>query len=1401
MSIRPPASTLDRFTSLIMGDSERRASGNQQNESSDLNTESTGQGLVQRCVVVQRDELGFGFTVCGERIKLVQNVRPGGAAVKAGVQEGDRIIKVNGSLVSAMTHQEVVKLIKSGTYVAMTLQGPPPSAPAVPLQHLQTDLSSNNRIAVGGDTLPTPPPLPPASSSNAIQRITGPTPLQDLHVQRHASQILRKMLEQEEAEIQNLTEQLSRNPSPSLQERIRSAERLAHQVRVKVQQELDGTRSESVAKYFRAGEGSLSVDSTEGDFEACESPNSSPLFSSRTPPSWRCSDDTSSIDTGAHTQIIGPEDYDDAGFLNETNGPFQDIEVLKTRPAHMIVFMRYVFSQLLDPNPLLFYLWVEAYLGASAKDARALAPRICSCFLDSDAPLKIRVPEEVLSDIDSRLQAQEDIRGPLSEVQQQVLPVIQDQIQRYRNQQTMGLSSLFGEGDLQLLDGDPVKDKPVVDRQVSALWEILSKFEEDRSSSLASAVLLYLHHAGIKTRPFPGLPAEKDKWSAIFPKTKKLSATKKDKDGEDKKRNPILKYIGKPRGASQSTFNILSSFEVKSGNVRNIIQQFESSHPEAVEGDTDLQRLSTSSLGDEILGRDSPTVSVRLARSESLKAQGEGRRRGAGATGESVPRSRSDVDMDDCGEEHEAAGLCLLQHSASSSASSSSARSLENATPPYTPRSKRRSMESPVVLLPDAPSLDEDVADSSNWQETVDPETLAELGPREVDRQAVIYELFTTESSHLRTLRVLDQVFFQRMRTVLSSEELACIFPNLPRVYELHASLCESMKKLRESRIVPGIGDIMLARFEGAAGAEFQEQVSQLCSQQSQALELIKNKQRKDPRFAHIVQECEANPHCRRLQLKDLLVSEMQRLTKYPLLLDNIIKHTEPVSSEFPLLQRAQVCCRGILQAVNEVVRETEHRQRLSQYQRRLDATPLERQANPVATQFKNLDLSTKRMIHEGALTWRVSKEKAIEVQALLLSDLLVLLQRGPDDRLVLRCPSRSLGGGVGGSNELKTSFCPVVRLDSLLVRSVATDNKALYVISTSQRQIYELVAGTSSEKNLWKNLLEKAITSTTGSTNPVNNGSPPLSSSSLGCQRNPYHVYQTEDSLTEESVGMDRDMPNDVGGALELTPQTNQSDTFLASEGHGCQQIGLGVAEAALRDLEKLRRLIFKGLEEDVWSQDSADTPTNEATNERSPRIDGVESEPTSSFKWETEELGTPPLEAEEEVDHSVQVVRKGNTFYLVLPQDMGETHTDELMNTDNTEMAQLEAEQITSSVQQKKLQDALSPCPTDHTHSEDQSQVATLHQSQAGVQSHVSKNMNEVFHTIDELMTKLLQLREIEATHSQILSTLTNRPANKVPGDLSQTPPTAARSISLDRVSVDGVELSQTTVQSTGF
>ncbi|KAL0970105.1 hypothetical protein UPYG_G00237190 [Umbra pygmaea] len=1442
MSVRPPTSTLDRLNSLTIGDSERKTSSGQQRDPlADIPPESTGQGLVQRCVVVQKDHLGFGFTVCGERIKLVQNVRPGGAAVKAGVQEGDRITKVNGSLVSSMSHQEVVKLIKSGAYVSLTLQGPPPSAATLPLQPLATDLLPNQRTSLGSEAPPPPPPpLSPGLTSTPSQRVT--KPLQNLDVQKHATQILRNMLEQGEAELQDLLEEQSRNPSPLLEERIESAKRRTQQVRVKMQQDLDGTRPESVTNYLIAGEGHLSVDSSEGDFEACESPHSSPS-SFRIPPYPRQGSDTHTFSDSSH--IIGPEEEEEENnsySLNEMDGPFQDIELLKSRPAHMTVFMRYVFSQLVDPNPLLFYLSVEAYLGSSPKDARALAPQICSHFLDPDAPLKIRVREEYLTDIESRLHAQEDIRGPLSELQQQVLPDIQDQLQDYRNKQMMGLGSLFGEGDLQTLDGDPAKERQVVDRQVTALWEILSKHEEDRSSPLASAVLLYLRHTGIKlrdSRVFPGLSAEKEKWLAFFPK-KKLSSVKKERDGDDKKRNPILKYIGKPR--STSTFHVpLSPTEVRHGSVRNIIQQFENHTeiPGEEGGDGDPQRLSSSSLGEDSM--DSPTVSVRLARSESLKAEGEGRRRGGSSGVETVPRSRSDVDMEDC--EGEGPGLGLLHHSTSSSASSSSARSLENPTPPYTPRSSRRkSVDSPMALLPDAPALEEDVVDSHNWQETVAPHVLATLCPREVDRQAVIYELLTTEASHLRTLRVLDQVFFQKMRGVLSSDELACIFPNLPQVYDLHASLCEAMKSRRDSPVVQGIGDIMLARFEGMAGEEFQEQVSQLCSQQSQALELIKIKKRKDPRFAHIIQECEASPHCRRLQLKDLLVSEMQRLTKYPLLLDKIIKHTDAGSLDLVPLERAQACCRGILQTVNEVIRETEHRQRLHQYQRRLDPTP----------QFKSLDLTSKTMIHEGPLTWKVGKEKTLEIQALLLSDLLVLLQRGPDDRLLLRCPSRWLGGGGGVSGDTKAPFSPVVQLESLLVRPVATDNKALYIISTTQSQIYELVAGTSSEKNTWKDQLEKTIALAAGSSPSAYKRSTPVSSPSIG-SASPVstgsRVYQSDDSITEQTVSMDTESPHDED-AEPPTP-TVQSGAFLNHEGQGYIKRQIGVAEAALEDVETLRHLIFRDLEEDGWSHNSDGTPTNETSDDRSPI-----NEPQRPASSETLLTVSHIPREEEHVDGSpsgagspsVHVVRKavvagspsvpdditddvslrldqspkprggaggqGNFFYLVMPSEpgeglLGESQTDEVTELPTSTSAELQG--LDMGGMHLPIHHHEEVCATSTPPSNHQSETVILSQgegpgqSQKVPQSHVIKNVDEIFHTIAELTSKLHQLRDIEAAHHQLLTSLGDTTVSQASG-VPSNPAAVVWKHSLDRDPGDDIDWSpaektKPEILSTGF
>lgn len=67
-------------------------------------------------------------------------------------------------------------------------------------------------------------------------------------------------------------------------------------------------------------------------------------------------------------------------------------------------------------------------------------------------------------------------------------------------------------------------------------------------------------------------------------------------------------------------------------------------------------------------------------------------------------------------------------------------------------------------------------------------------------------ELFATEGSHLRILRVLDLLFYQRMKkeSLLSREELALLFPNLPELIEIHSKPLPARILRWEQRVAHG---------------------------------------------------------------------------------------------------------------------------------------------------------------------------------------------------------------------------------------------------------------------------------------------------------------------------------------------------------------------------------------------------------------------------------------------------------------------------------------------------------------------------------------------------------------------------------------------------------------------
>ncbi|NWY19399.1 ARHGB factor, partial [Aphelocoma coerulescens] len=216
--------------------------------------------------------------------------------------------------------------------------------------------------------------------------------LQDPEVQKHAAQILRNMLRQEEAELQRFQELLSRNPGAAVEEQLEGARRRVSQLQLKILQESQGSADSG----FRPLEGEVfrSLPAFPGSGRAGSGSGSgsgSPQLPGRF--SMDSQDGDSGLESGperlpslGEPLIIGPEEDCEPGYSNnESDSLFQDLKRLKSRPAHLGVFLRFLFSQA-DPTPLLFYLCCDVCRQQSnPKDSRAFGRDIWNIFLDRNA--------------------------------------------------------------------------------------------------------------------------------------------------------------------------------------------------------------------------------------------------------------------------------------------------------------------------------------------------------------------------------------------------------------------------------------------------------------------------------------------------------------------------------------------------------------------------------------------------------------------------------------------------------------------------------------------------------------------------------------------------------------------------------------------------------------------------------------------------------------------------------------------------------------------------------------------------------------------------------------------------------------------------------------------------------
>ncbi|KAL0985059.1 hypothetical protein UPYG_G00152370 [Umbra pygmaea] len=826
--------------------------------------------------------------------------------------------------------------------------------------------------------------------------------------------------------------------------------------------------------------------------------------------------------------------------VDDRSSHFNSIELVKGRPTHLLVLLHHVILQF-DCAPLLCYLHADLFRKLSNKEVKKPFVEFYNTFLDKGAVLRVQVPQNVSFELDRTrpdLLSEEQQRKFVQEVQSAQMPEVLRQLEDFRRKRMMGMTP--NEAELVEVENHHHTDRIPKEMKEKAVAELLLDkmpdihpsivADEEKCSSIFAAVAFYMKVLGVKSRVadskksrgFFRRPIGKNKKTEEPTKSKQrggfpniLSAAggwiagtelkpKLDAEVEKEKITPERKASTCPapsRGSAYSRGSTTDSTPLpsvrKTGSTGssslqvsevtdaagiNVMSSTDSSltdtgvpgshsDPHSVSEVVDVSPVGPT-VGPFIW--ESPSVSEpplvenmdidrrkprRVGRSESARVdRHSSRRRGSSRAKQS--RSRSDVD---------------LQAAATAADSSPTSPNPPTEGGPLVPEAALLGPLSPGFVIQQEeqdPRFQELELDPPNWREHAPAETLKELSKKETKRQEVINELFATEHAHVRMLSVLLNVFCRPLEReeLMTTTELAAIFPSLDEIIDLHYAFYENLKKLRQDKfIVKTIGTTLLSRFAGTEGEWFQKLTSRFCSHQTWALELLKSKQKKEPRFHAFILEAESRPQCRRLQLKDIIPTEMQRLTKYPLLLENIAKCTEEGSEKENIHESAE-CCKKILNHVNEEVKQMENLLTLKDYQRKLDTSGL-KPSLELYQEFKNIDLTQRKVRYLGPLSWRVTKEKTLDMQGVLLEDLLVLLQK-QDEKMVLKCQSKSTIVQEG-----KQMLTPIIKLDSAILREVATDNKAFYLIFTwdSGAQIYELVAQSVGERKNWTDVIKAA--------------------------------------------------------------------------------------------------------------------------------------------------------------------------------------------------------------------------------------------------------------------------------------------------------------------------------------
>eukprot|EP00050_Salpingoeca_kvevrii_P008087 m.300587 g.300587 ORF g.300587 m.300587 type:complete len:785 (-) comp14499_c0_seq1:166-2520(-) len=206
----------------------------------------------------------------------------------------------------------------------------------------------------------------------------------------------------------------------------------------------------------------------------------------------------------------------------------------------------------------------------------------------------------------------------------------------------------------------------------------------------------------------------------------------------------------------------------------------------------------------------------------------------------------------------------------------------------------------------------------SLWREEVGDDIYQALTKDQRYRMEGINELISTEKMFIDDLDfVLDMYQYSKFEQVLTQSEHHRMIGHLEEVRDVSMRLYLLLTSAEKREIAREFGALvqeMLPSMEPV--------YTSYCETNREVHDLITEKAADSHAFKAILEECKAESG--NLDIFSFRLKPLQRITKYPLLLSEIDKHTEPDHSDKAATSQALADCASLVGRVNEHVREAE---------------------------------------------------------------------------------------------------------------------------------------------------------------------------------------------------------------------------------------------------------------------------------------------------------------------------------------------------------------------------------------------------------------------------------------------------------------------------------------------